>query len=93
MLLDNETSDDTEKSFRMWNKLTKKGDISSFTTGVAAERNKLCYTVMDVLGLCGKVLVAGSCRGGFCQKMPEAAPISDRANSCWLQDGTGDGQG
>jgi len=29
-----------------------------------------------VLGLHGKVLVAQGYRGGFCEKMPEASPVS-----------------
>lgn len=32
-----------------------------------------------LLGLCGQVLVARGCRGGFCEKLPEAPPVSIRA--------------
>ena len=46
-----------------------------------------------VLGLCGKVFVAGGHRGGFCEKLLEASPMSDRANDSWLQDGPTAGQG
>lgn len=35
----------------------------------------------SVLGLFGKGLVAGDYRGGFCEKLPEASPVSDRANA------------
>ena len=47
-----------------------------------------------MLGLCGKVLVAGGgYRGGFCEKLLEAPPVSDRANASRLQDGPATGQG
>ena len=46
-----------------------------------------------VLGLRGKVLVAGGYRGGFCEKLLEASSMSDRANAIWLQDGPATGQG
>jgi len=47
-----------------------------------------------VFGLCDKVLVAGGgYTGGFCEKLPEASPMSDRANDSWLQDGPAAGQG
>lgn len=36
------------------------------------------------LGLHGKVLVTGDCRGGFCVKTPEAAPMLNRASSSQL---------
>jgi len=39
----------------------------------------------SVVGLCGKVLVAGGYkRGGFCEKLQEASPMSNRANASWL---------
>jgi len=38
-------------------------------------------TYASVLGLHGKVLVAGGYVGGFCEKPPEASPISNRANA------------
>ncbi|KAK4824797.1 hypothetical protein QYF61_019465 [Mycteria americana] len=49
--------------------------------------------VQIVLGLHGKVLVVGGYRGGFCEKLLEASPMSDRANAGWLQDGPTTGQG
>jgi len=38
---------------------------------------------ISVLGLCGKILGGwGRCyRGGFCEKLPEASPMSDRASA------------
>ncbi|KAJ7412423.1 hypothetical protein BTVI_46489 [Pitangus sulphuratus] len=35
----------------------------------------------------------GDYRGGFCEKLQEASPMSDRANASWLQDGPTLGQG
>ena len=32
-------------------------------------------------------------RGGFCEKLLEASPVSDRANASRLQDGSAPGQG
>jgi len=46
-----------------------------------------------VLDLHGKVLVARGYRGGFCEKLLEASPMSDRANASRLQDGPAAGQG
>ncbi|GAB0180530.1 mitochondrial enolase superfamily member 1 [Grus japonensis] len=48
-----------------------------------------------VLGLCGKVLVVGGggYRGGFCEKLLEVPPVSDRASASQLQDGPAAGQG
>ena len=46
-----------------------------------------------VLDFCGKVLVAGGYRGGFCEKLLESSPMSDRANASRLQDGPTTGQG
>ena len=43
-----------------------------------------------VLGLCGS---GGGYRGGFCEKLLEASPMSDRANTSQLQDGPAAGQG
>jgi len=39
-----------------------------------------------VSGFCGKVLVVGGYRGGFCEKLREASPMSDRASASQLQD-------
>jgi len=45
---------------------------------------------MSVVGLRGKILVAGGCRGGCCEKLQEASPMSDRASAagseCQCQD-------
>jgi len=42
----------------------------------------------------GKVLVlGGGYRGGFCEKLPEASPMSDKASASQLQDGPTAGQG
>jgi len=39
----------------------------------------------DVMGLHGKVLVAGGgYRGGFCEKVCEASPTSDTDSANWL---------
>ena len=46
-----------------------------------------------MLGLCGKILVAGGYMGGFCEKLLEASPVSDRANASRLQEGPAAGQG
>ena len=46
-----------------------------------------------VLGLRGEILVAGGYRCGFCEKLLEASPVSDRANASLLQDGPAAGQG
>ena len=47
-----------------------------------------------ILGLCGNVLVVGGgYRGGFCEKLPEASPISDGANASRLQVRPTAGQG
>ena len=47
-----------------------------------------------VLGLRGKVLVAGGgYRGGFCEKLLEASPMSDKVNASGFQDGPTAGQG
>jgi len=35
----------------------------------------------------------GGYKGGLSEKLPEAAPMSDRANASWLQDGPAAGQG
>ena len=48
---------------------------------------------MIVLGLCGKVLVAGVYRGGVCEKLLEASPVFDGAKASRLQDGPAAGQG
>ena len=45
------------------------------------------------MGLRGKVLVAGGYRDGFCEKLLEASPKSDKANDSRLQDGRAAGQG
>jgi len=44
------------------------------------------------MGLCGKALVAGGYRGGFCEKLREASPMSDKASASWLEDGPAAGQ-
>jgi len=36
------------------------------------------------MGLSGKVLVAWGYRGGFCENLQEASPISDKASASWL---------
>ena len=36
------------------------------------------------MGLPGKVLLVGGYRGGFCEKLLEASPMSDRASASWL---------
>ncbi|XP_069628480.1 uncharacterized protein [Haliaeetus albicilla] len=48
-----------------------------------------CCSWVDVLALCGKVLVGGGgggtgYRGGFCEKLLEASPVSNRANTSRL---------
>lgn len=40
------------------------------------------FSPSGIMGLCGKVLVAGGCRGGLCEKSPEAAPCLIR-NRVW----------
>jgi len=45
------------------------------------------------MGLHGKVLVAGAYRGGFCEKLREASPMSDEASASLLEDGPTTGQG
>ena len=35
------------------------------------------------MGLCDKVLVEGDDRGGFCEKLLEASPLSDKASASW----------
>jgi len=48
----------------------------------------------SVVGLCGKVFVVGrGYRVGFCEKLLEASPVSDRANASWPQDRPTAGQG
>jgi len=47
----------------------------------------------NVFGLHGKIFVAGSYGGGFCEKMLEALPMADRAKASWLQDRPATGQG
>ena len=50
--------------------------------------------VPPVLGLCGKVLVAGGgYRGGCCEKLLEASPMSDKVNASGFQDGPTASQG
>jgi len=53
------------------------------------------FLLIDIeLGLHGKILVAGGIQGGgFCEKLLEASPVSDRANASQLQDGPTAGQG
>jgi len=38
----------------------------------------------NVTGLRGKVFVAGGYRGGFCEKLRDASPMSDKANASQL---------
>lgn len=44
------------------------------------------WLFLGVLGLCGKALVVGSYRSGFCEKFLEAFPMSTRATASQLQD-------
>lgn len=56
----------------------------------------ICTTTFiftDCVGFGCKVLVPGGHRGGFCEKLLEAALASDRANVSWLQDRPTAGQG
>jgi len=47
-----------------------------------------------VLGLHGKFLVSGEgYRGGFCEKLLDASPMSSGANARWLKDRPAAGQG
>jgi len=47
----------------------------------------------SVLGLHGKVLVVGGYKGGFCEKLPEASTMSNRADVSRLRYGPAAGQG
>ena len=52
---------------------------------VPAEPVQGLITMCPVLDLCGKILIAGwggrgRCRGGFCEKTSETAPVLDRAS-------------
>jgi len=40
-----------------------------------------------------RVLQWEGCRGGFCEKLLEASPVSNGANVSWLQGGPTTGQG
>lgn len=40
----------------------------------------------DVVGLCPGFGSGGGYRGGFCENLPEASPVSDRAGASQLQD-------
>ena len=42
------------------------------------------FLLISVMGLRGKALVAGGCRGDFCEKLQEASPLSDKASGRWL---------
>jgi len=64
--------------------------VNSFNPGTT---RSLEITSNSVVGLHGKVLVAGSTRGGFCEKLLEASPMSDRANASQHEDGPTAGQG
>lgn len=47
-----------------------------------------------VLGLCGEVLVWElACRGDFCERLPEASPMSGGVSASWLQEGCPSVQG
>jgi len=62
---------------------------------VAISKHNSCNshtTSISVLGLHGEVWVVGYYRGGFCEKLLEASPMSNRANASWLQDGPTTGQ-
>jgi len=53
-----------------------------------------CSCGVSVVGLRGKVLVAGGgCRDGFWEKLSEAFPMSDTASASWLEDRPATGQG
>jgi len=55
---------------------------------------KLSFFFNLIVDLRGKVLVAGAIQaGGFCEKLLEAFPMSDRANTSQLQDAAAAGQG
>jgi len=54
---------------------------------------KLPWYAFGVLGLHGKVLVAGGLQDVFCEKLLETSHTSDRANASQLQDGPAAGQG
>jgi len=58
-------------------------------------KSLLCKNVnLIVPGLRGQVVVVkGGYRGGFCEKLLEASPVSDRASASQLQDGPAAGQG
>ena len=58
----------------------------------------LCFAIpgslfITALGLHGKVLVVGSYRGDFCDKLLEISPVSNRGNASQLKDRPAVGQG
>jgi len=42
------------------------------------------FSNIAVMGLLGKVLIVGACRGGFCEKLREASSMSDKASASQL---------
>ncbi|GAB0181127.1 mitochondrial enolase superfamily member 1 [Grus japonensis] len=74
--------------------LGKNNPKHQYSLGVDLLGNSTAEKDLGVLvGLHGKVLVAGGYRGGFCEKLLEASPVSDRANASQVQDGPAVGQG
>lgn len=72
--------------------------LSEHLHSVHWQRQKCCGKKLDmiipsVLDLCGKALVAGVCRCGFCEKLLEASHVSSRPSASPLQDGPAAGQG
>jgi len=41
----------------------------------------LAMTSVCASGLCGKILVVGGCRAGFCEKLIEVSPMLEKANT------------
>jgi len=70
--------------------LSVKLHVCLFGRGRYVNWNIIC---VNVVGLCGKVLVVGDYRGGCCEKLREASPISDKASVSRLQDRPTTGQG
>ena len=68
--------------------------LGSCTSVSSKLKQNLLVPHVGVLGLHGKVLLAGAgYRGGFCEKLLEASPVSDRANASRLQDEPATSQG
>ncbi|KAK4826352.1 hypothetical protein QYF61_007946 [Mycteria americana] len=75
-----------------------RGDLIALTASCGGEvEREVLGSSPCVLGLRDKVLVAGGLqvayRGGLCEKMLEASPMSDRASASQLQDRRTAGQG